>query len=60
MRLRHAVNVILAVGATRVIAASPKDTARAAALLQPAFAANGAGVSFVDGLAVLARCGFIA
>jgi hypothetical protein len=60
MRLRHAVNVILAVGATRVIAASPKDTARAAALLQPAFAANGAGVGFVDGLAVLARCGFIA
>lgn len=59
MRLRHAMRVVLAVGAGGVIAAPPKGTARAAALLQPALAAGGAGVCFVDGLA-LAGGGFAA
>ena len=59
MRLRHTLRVVLAVGTGGVIAAPPKDTARAAALLQPALAAGGAGVCFVDGLA-LASGGFVA
>ena len=60
MVLRHAVRVVLAVGAVRVIAATPKGAVRAATFLQPALAAGSAGVAFVDGFAVLARCGFIA
>lgn len=52
--------VVLAVFAVRVIAATPKGTARTAARLQPALAAGGAGVGFVESFAVLARCGFIA
>ena len=59
MRLRHTLRVVLAVGAGRVIAATPKGTAHAAARLQPALAAGGAGVGFVDGLA-LAGGGFVA
>ena len=60
MRLRHTVRVVLAMRAGGVIRATPKDAARAAAFLQPALAAGSAGVAFVDGFAVLARCGFIA
>lgn len=52
MRLRHTLRVVLAVGAGGVIAATPKGTARAAALLQPALAAGGAGVCSVDALAL--------
>ena len=60
MRLRHALHIILAVGAGRIIRATPEGAARAAARLQPALAAGGAGVGFVESFAVLARCGFIA
>ena len=59
MRLRHAVGIVLAVLAGRIIRAAPKDAARAAALLQPALAADGAGPGFVDGLA-LAGGSFVA
>jgi hypothetical protein len=43
-----------------VIRATPKDAARAAACLQPAFATSSAGVSFIDHFATLAGCGFAA
>ena len=60
MVLRHAMRVVLAVFAVRVIAATPKGTARTAARLQPALAAGGAGVGFVEGFAALAGRGFAA
>ena len=58
MRLRHAVGIVLAVFAVRVIAAPPKSAARAVALLQPALAAGGAGVAFVE-CAVSSRGWFV-
>ena len=57
MRLRHAVGIVLAVLAIWVITASPKSAARATARLQPALAAGGAGVGFVDGFALLVGSG---
>lgn len=60
MRLRHAVGIVLAVFAIRVIRATPKSAARAVALLQPALAAGGAGVGFVEGFVALAGRGFAA